>query len=218
MGRTTKSKENAELAKIGEFRSIDIDSLEFNDGQLRGVDKNPRYITEEEFAGLKKSLSNSPEFLEYKPLMVYLLKSGNYIVICGNMRLRASKDLRSSGDERFAKLPCFVLNSDTPIQKVKEYAIRDNTQAGKWDWDELANGDWNVDELQEWGVDCSFLADADEQTDDVDAGEQKRDEKDYSDDIKTEFKLEVDCKDEETLQQLYEELTERGLECRILTL
>ncbi len=218
MGRIAKPRENAELAKIGEFRSIDIDSLEFNDGQLQGVNKNPRYITEEEFAGLKKSLSNSPEFLEYKPLMVYLLKTGNYIVICGNMRLRASKDLLGSGDERFAKLPCFVLDSDTPIQKVKEYAIRDNTQAGKWDWDELANGDWNVNELQEWGVDCSFLADADEPTDDGDTGKPKPNEKDYSDDIKTGFKLEVDCKNEDTLQQLYEELSERDLECRILTL
>ena len=43
-------------------------------------------------------------------------------------------------------------------------------------------------------------------------------ENDYSDEIVSEYKLEVDCKNEETLQALYEELTGRELECRILTL
>lgn len=61
-----------------------------------------------------------------------------------------------------------------------------------------------------------FLSDT-EKTEGLGKDEAKE-EKDYSDDIQTEFKLEVDCKDEETLQQLYEELTERELECRILTL
>ena len=216
MGRTAKPKDNESLMKLGTFQQIDITQLEYNEGQMSDIPKNPRYIKENEYASLKKSLLTSPEFLEYKPLMVYEYADGKYITICGNMRLKATNELLDGGNEQFSVLPCFVLNAETPIAKIKEYAIKDNVQAGCWDWDDLANDDWNVDELQEWGIDCSFLTDA-EETDELGKEETKED-KDYSDDITSEFKLEVDCKDEENLQQLYEELTERGLECRILTL
>lgn len=216
MGRTAKPKDNESLTKLGTFQQIDITQLEYNEGQMPDIPKNPRYIKENEYASLKKSLLSSPEFLEYKPLMVYEYADGKYITICGNMRLKAANELLAGGNGQFSALPCFVLNTDTSIAKIKEYAIKDNVQAGSWDWDDLANDDWNVDELQEWGIDCSFLTDA-EETDELGKEEAKED-KDYSDDITSEFKLEVDCKDEENLQQLYEELTERGLECRILTL
>lgn len=216
MGKIAKPQDNKSLAKMGTFQQIDITMLEYNEGQLPGCPKNPRYIKEEEYASLKKSLLSSPEFLEYKPLMVYLLSSGKYITICGNMRLRVANELLKGGNNQFASLPCFVLNADTSIAKIKEYAIKDNVQAGSWDWDDLANDDWDVDELQEWGVECSFLTDAEEANE---LGKEKaKEDKDFSDDITNEFKLEVDCKDEDTLQQLYDELTERGLECRILTL
>ena len=162
MGRITKPKDNESLTKLGTFQQIDITQLEYNDGQLQGCPKNPRYIKENEYTSLKKSLLSSPEFLEYKPLMVYEYADGKYITICGNMRLKAANELLAGGNERFSKLPCFVLNAETSIAKIKEYAIKDNIQAGSWDWDDLANDDWNVDELQEWGVECTFLVNSDE--------------------------------------------------------
>lgn len=143
--------------KIGEYADIDITRLEYNDGQLEGISKNPRYLKESEHDKLKKSLTDSPEFLEYKPLMVYAMDNGNYVTICGNMRLRVANELRLDGHSEFDTIPCVVLKADTPIEKIKEYAIKDNVQAGNWDWDELANGEWETDDLQDWGVDCSFL-------------------------------------------------------------
>ena len=168
MGRIAKPKDNESLTRLGTFQQIDITQLEYNDGQLKGCPKNPRYIKENEYASLKKSLLSSPEFLEYKPLMVYEYADGKYITICGNMRLKAANELLDGGNEQFSALPCFVLNAETSIAKIKEYAIKDNVQAGSWDWDDLANDDWNVDELQEWGIDCSFLVSSDED-DNVDA-------------------------------------------------
>lgn len=200
--------------KLGTFDKIPIDKLVFNDGQIEGVPKNPRYLKNEDGEKLKKSLIDSPEFLEYKPLMVYAVSNDKYVTICGNMRLRIAKELRADGHSEFDLLPCVVLKADTPVEKIKEYAIKDNVQAGNWDWDELANGDWQVDKLQDWGVDCSFLMENEESEE----GGKEKEEKDYSDEIVSEYKLEVDCKDEETLQALYEELTGRELECRILTL
>lgn len=143
--------------KIGEYADIDISRLEYNEGQLEGISKNPRYLKENEHDKLKKSLTDSPEFLEYKPLMVYAMDNGNYVTICGNMRLRVANELRLDGHSEFDTIPCVILKADTPIEKIKEYAIKDNVQAGNWDWDELANGEWETDALQDWGVDCSFL-------------------------------------------------------------
>ena len=42
--------------------------------------------------------------------------------------------------------------------------------------------------------------------------------KDLSDKIVSEFKIEVDCLNEQTQEELFNELNERGLKCRILTL
>ena len=207
-------KENERLNELGTRRIIDIKCLELNEGQIVGIPKNPRYLKGEEHDKLKKSLKDSPELLQYKPLMVYAIEDNKFVVICGNMRLRICQELHNEGVEGFEALPCFVLNKDVPIAKIKEYAIKDNVQAGNWDWDELANGDWEVNDLQDWGVDCSFLMEDEE----PEEGRKEKEEKDYSDEIVSEYKLEVNCKDEETLQALYEELTGRELECRILTL
>lgn len=150
-------KRNNTLNELGVKERINLSCLELNEGQIVGIPKNPRYLKGEEHDKLKKSLKDSPELLQYKPLMVYAIKDGKFVVICGNMRLRICQELHNEGVEGFDALPCFVLNKDVPIAKIKEYAIKDNIQAGNWDWDELANGDWEVEDLQDWGVDCSFL-------------------------------------------------------------
>ena len=171
MAREKKISQTAATAKeelfnkLGSYQMIDITKLEYNDGQIEGLSKNPRYLKESEHDKLKKSLTDSPEFLEYKPLMVYAMDNGNYVTICGNMRLRVANELRLDGHSEFDTIPCVVLKADTPIEKIKEYAIKDNVQAGNWDWDELANGEWETDDLQNWGVDCSFLNTDEDDTD-----------------------------------------------------
>lgn len=171
MAREKKISQTAATAKeelfnkLGSYQMIEITKLEYNEGQIEGLSKNPRYLKESEHDKLKKSLTDSPEFLEYKPLMVYAMDNGNYVTICGNMRLRVANELRIDGHSEFDTIPCVVLKADTPIEKIKEYAIKDNVQAGNWDWDELANGEWETDDLQNWGVDCSFLNTDEDDTD-----------------------------------------------------
>lgn len=173
MAREKKVSQTAATAKeelfnkLGVRQNIDITKLEYNEGQIEGLSKNPRWLHDDEGKKLKKSLIDSPEFLEYKPLMVYAMDNGNYVTICGNMRLRIANELRLDGHSEFDTLPCVILKADTPIEKIKEYAIKDNVQAGNWDWDELANGEWETDDLQDWGVDCSFL-NTDENDTDID--------------------------------------------------
>lgn len=192
--------------RLGSYQKIDITKLEFNEGQIKGLSKNPRWLHDDEGKKLKKSLIDSPEFLEYKPLMVYALDNGNYVTICGNMRLRVANELRLDGHSEFDTIPCVILKADTPIEKIKEYAIKDNVQAGNWDWDELANGEWETDDLQDWGVDCSFLQHDDaENLDDffeeVESGEAKKEKK-------IEIKVRIPEEEEDTkdtIKQLIED-------------
>ena len=133
------------------YQLIPIGKLELNNGQLQGLPKNPRYIKDERYEALKKSINDAPEMLEARMLLVYPLDNGNFIVLGGNMRLRVCKELG------FTELPCFVFKKETPVEKLKEYVIKDNVEFGNIDWDSLANDDWDVGELGDWGMDTSFL-------------------------------------------------------------
>lgn len=201
MAREKKISQTAATAKeelfnkLGSYQMIDITKLEYNEGQIEGLSKNPRYLKESEHDKLKKSLTDSPEFLEYKPLMVYAMDNGNYVTICGNMRLRVANELRLDGHSEFDTIPCVVLKADTPIEKIKEYAIKDNVQAGNWDWDELANGEWETDALQDWGVDCSFLNTDENDTDIDELFEDAQNTESKTKDIKLSVRIPQDLED-----------------------
>ena len=115
MAREKKVSQTAATAKeelfnkLGIRQNIDITKLEYNEGQIEGLSKNPRWLHDDEGKKLKKSLIDSPEFLEYKPLMVYAMDNGNYVTICGNMRLRIANELRLDGHSEFDTIPCVVL-------------------------------------------------------------------------------------------------------------
>lgn len=195
------------LVKLGFREMIDITKLLYNEGQIDGVPKNPRYLKESEHDKLVKSLADSPELLEYKPLMVYGLEDGTYVTICGNMRLRVANELRIGGNTNFDKLPCFVLKTDTPIQKIKEYAIKDNVQAGNWDWDELANGEWEIEDLDEWGVNTSFLNAGESDTDTLDGLFDTEDDKEEkTKDLK--ITITIDASFAEKADEIKEKITE----------
>mgnify|MGYP002678251159 FL=1 len=195
------------LAKLGFREMIDITKLLYNEGQIDGVPKNPRYLKESEHDKLVKSLADSPEFLEYKPLMVYGLENGTYVTICGNMRLRVINELRIGGNINFEKLPCFILKADTPIQKIKEYAIKDNVQAGNWDWDELANGEWEIEDLDEWGVNTSFLNAGESDADALDGLFDTEDDKEEkTKDLK--ITITIDASFAEKADEIKEKITE----------
>lgn len=125
------------------YITLKLDALELNEGQLKGVPRNPRFIKDEKFEDLKQSIKESPEFLRANTLKVYPLKNGKYIVIGGNMRLRACRELLMK------EVPCYVFPQSTTFKKLREYAIKDNMAYGQIDWDEIAN-EWDADELEEW--------------------------------------------------------------------
>ena len=123
---------------------ISLSKLKLNSGQIEGLPKNPRYIKDERYQKLVKSIQDDPEMLELRELIVFPV-NGHYIVIAGNMRLRAIKELGHQ------EAPCKVLDEKTPVEKLQAYAIKDNVSFGDNDWDILAN-EWDQEQLIEWGV------------------------------------------------------------------
>lgn len=128
-----------------ETNLISISLLDFNKGQLQGLPKNPRFFRNKRYEAMKKSISDSPEMLELRELIVYPYNDGRYVVVCGNLRLRACKELG------YKELPSKVLNADTPVKKLREYAIKDNVNFGENDEDIMEN-EWDKSELQDWGI------------------------------------------------------------------
>lgn len=53
---------------------------------------------------------------------------------------------------KWQTVPCTVIDAATPVDKLREYTIKDNADYGKWDFDLLAN-QWDAGELKDWGID-----------------------------------------------------------------
>lgn len=141
-----KKKPESVLLPIGKIKP--------NNGQIEGLPKNPRLIRDEKFQLLKDSITENPEMLELRPLLVYG-HEGDYITIGGNMRYRACKELG------YKELPCVIIPPTATIEQLKAYTIKDNGGFGEWDYDLLAN-EWDAGQLNEWGVDVWEDPDDDE--------------------------------------------------------
>jgi DNA modification methylase len=125
--------------------NIKLDLLLPNTGQVAGLPANPRFIKNEKFRKLKKSIQDDPEMLELREIVAYD-NGGELVIIMGNMRYRALVDLG------FDEAPVKVLPKETPVEKLKAMTIKDNVGFGEWDHDILAN-EWNSEDLDDWGVD-----------------------------------------------------------------
>lgn len=175
--------------------AISLDKLDPNEGQLQelGLPGNPRDIKDEKYELLKENIKKYPEFLRQNSLIVYPYANDRFIIIGGNMRYHALKELG------FDSVPCSVLPVDTPIENLKAFIVLDNSSFGQWNWAKLQSSDWSAEELQDWGVECDFLSDDFFVSEEPDNGESiddyKEPEKDYLEcphchhvDSKTHFK------------------------------
>ena len=127
-----------------------ISKLSFNTGQIPDVPKNPRFIKTERYEKLKKSLQDNPEMLSARELLVYNY-DGELIVIGGNMRLRAAKELG------YKEIPCKILE-DLTAEQIRAIVIKDNVSFGSDDFEQLAN-EWDSIELDEWGLEVPTFDD-----------------------------------------------------------
>ena len=122
---------------------INLQELEQNTGQIPGLPANPRQWTKDEINRIAKSLKETPELFEARPIIV-IPHEGKYVILGGNLRYEGCKKNKAKD------APCFVMPADTPIEKLMEIVIKDNGSFGAWDYDALAN-EWDVP-FTDWGV------------------------------------------------------------------
>ena len=130
--------------------------------EIKSNPNNPRLIKDHKFKQLVKSIQDFPQMLELRPIVI----DENNMVLGGNMRLKACLEAGLND------VPVIHANNLTEAQK-KEFIIKDNISFGEHDFDILAN-EWNILELDEWGLDIPAFANNDiEEKQDNAKGEKK---------------------------------------------
>lgn len=127
-----------------EIKKLKLSELEPNAGQIPGLPMNPRQWTKSDVDKLARSLKETPELFEARPIIAFPY-GGKYVILGGNMRYEASKVNKAEA------VPVVVFPAATSIDKLKEVVIKDNGAFGAWDWDMLAN-EWDDLPLVDWGV------------------------------------------------------------------
>lgn len=131
-----------------------VANLECNEGQIPDVPSNPRQISEERLEALKRSVSELPDMLSLRELLVYP-QDKKYIVLGGNQRLVICRELG------FEEVPCKIIPEGTPKQILRRIVMLDNEEFGKTDWEKVST-EWNTEEMKGWGVELpSFMSDGD---------------------------------------------------------
>jgi DNA modification methylase len=109
--------------------------------------ENPRFIKDEKFIKLVKSIKDFPEMLKLRPIVV----NSEMVVLGGNMRLKACIEAGVN------EVPILIA-SDLTEDQQKEFIIKDNIGFGEWDWD-ILNSEWDASDLEEWGLDLPEYTD-----------------------------------------------------------
>lgn len=116
--------------------------------ELKLNPSNPRFIKDDKFASLCKSLKDFPGMMELRPIIT----DKHNVILGGNMRYRALMELQ------YKEIPRSWVKQvgDLSKQQVREFIIKDNLAFGEWDFDLLANN-YTITELIDMGMDESLL-------------------------------------------------------------
>ena len=128
--------------------------------EIKRNPNNPRLIKDEKFKKLVKSIEDFPKMMALRPMII----DENNIVLGGNMRLKALKELG------YKEIPDdWIKRADELTEEEqRRFIIADNVGFGEHDW-EMLKAEWDVEELDGWGLhvpDWSLGVDANNMTDD----------------------------------------------------
>lgn len=126
----------------------------------------------------------------------------NNVIVTGHTRLKAAEKLG------LKEVPC-ILADDLSEEQIKAFRIADNKtgEIATWDLEKL-----NLEfEIMDFDM-SNFGFDFEKTNSEYNEIERK----DLSDEIRLNNALEVECADENDLQNLYDELVERNYKCKII--
>lgn len=122
------------------------------------------------------------------------------VIICGHTRFKAAKKLC------LKKVPCIVATGLTDAE-IRAYRIADNKVGELAEWDnELLTSELELCEMnmEDFGVETMSTDEDDNASDDID--------------VKSAFEVIVECKNESEQEKVFNEMSEKGFVCRVLTL
>ena len=114
--------------------------------QIRPNPSNPRKISKTEFEKLVKSIQEDQDLLEAKPIII----DENNVILAGHQRYKACLELG------IQDVPVKIIANLSERKKQKLLVI-DNTHNGEFDMDILANENWDLHDLADWGVNLDFF-------------------------------------------------------------
>jgi ParB-like chromosome segregation protein Spo0J len=166
--------------------------------EIKPNPNNPRLIKDDKFKKLVKSLESFPEMMEKRPIVCVTDVDGKLYPLGGNMRLKALKELK------YNDIPdsWVTMADEWTEEQRREFLIKDNVGFGEWDFEVLEN-EWDVEKLEEWGLD---LPEFKEYEENIPSGYDEN-QKWF---LNVEFENENDC------QKKYEELIQQGFICKIV--
>ena len=108
---------------------------------------NPRTISAGALEYLRDSIKDFPKMMTLRPIVV----DENGMVLGGNQRLLAIQKLE------MAEIPDEWVKNAGDLTKAEQqrFIVQDNIQAGGWEW-ELLTQNWDVEELESWGVEVEI--------------------------------------------------------------
>jgi ParB-like chromosome segregation protein Spo0J len=148
--------------------------------KLKNNPNNPRFIKDDKFEKLKKSISEFPEMMEKRHIVCVTDDDGKLYPLGGNMRLKALQEL---GYKEISDNWILLADEWTEEQR-REFVIKDNVGFGEWNWEELANA-WDSEKLEEWGLDLPGF----ESYNDINYSEKNKEI--YFDDLKDEIEMKL---------------------------
>lgn len=128
-----------------------------NISQIKPNPNNPRKISKIEFDKLVKSIQEDQDLLSAKPIII----DENNVILGGHQRYRACIELG------IQDVPVIVM-PNLSERKRKKLLIIDNTHNGEFDMDMLANDNWDLQDLGDWGVNVDFLVPTIEEPKEID--------------------------------------------------
>lgn len=162
---------------------------------------NPRDHSEESTKRLAESIKEDPTYFEAHPILLSD-RTGELVIIGGEGRCRAARFLGMT------EAPTFLFEGLTEEDEVR-IMQKDNSHTGKWDDAKLVDLSerWGKDKIKMWSPEVTWKT-----------NEEKKDRPDLSEQLDVQFRVEITCADEREQENLFNELSERGYQCRILTL
>ena len=116
------------------IKMVKIDKLKINPS-------NPRIIKDYKYKKLLKSITEFPEMLMLRPIVV----DNEMVILGGNQRYRACQ-------EAGLKEVPIILVSELSQEQIDRFVITDNVSFGDWDYDILANN-WDSELIDASGLD-----------------------------------------------------------------